>query len=450
MILFAHLFPFFFLFLHSIRLACFVGLRAGLGAHGTGRRHPERERNGGDESASSHRLLFRRGGSPTETPRRADSTGRAGFLQGASMPHSPILTTVVGSYPFPGWLEHVAEAGPRFGPDDVAEVHDDAVVTVAVIDQVRAGLDVITDGEQSRFDFNLSFYAYLEGIEREAATTRRYGPPAHDQRGKHAITGELAAPRGLGVVEEYQRLERLAPSGPRLKASIPGPYTLSGRLVPNGDYPDRYAVTEALLPIVRDELVRLVDAGCGVVTVDEPSMSCYAYREDVDRLVDIFNRTVEPVVDRCYLGAHLCFGNYKGRAVAPRSYAPMFPAFLSPGGRRDSRRDGEPGVLRARGHRRDRRDQGRRRRCRRCQELLHRASRGHRRADRPLPRADARRSTQRESRLRSFANGTMGSTRQAEEHGGRGASRPGRGLKPPISGPIIRQSPGEARLPLRR
>ena len=140
---------------------------------------------------------------------------------------------------------------------------------------------------------------------------------------------KLAAPRGLGVVEEYQRLERLAPSGPRLKASIPGPYTLSGRLLPNGDYPDRYAVTEALLPIVRDELVRLVDAGCGVVTVDEPSMSCYAYREAVDRLVDIFNRTVGPVVDRCYLGAHLCFGNFKGRAVAPRSYAPMFPAFLS-------------------------------------------------------------------------------------------------------------------------
>jgi 5-methyltetrahydropteroyltriglutamate--homocysteine methyltransferase len=244
------------------------------------------------------------------------------------MPHSPILTTVVGSYPFPGWLEHVAEAEPRFGPDDLAEVHDDAV-TAAVMDQVRAGLDVITDGEQSRFDFNLSFYAYLEGIEREAATTRRYGPPAHDQRGKHAITGELATSRGLGVVEEYQRLERLAPSGPRLKASIPGPYTLSGRLLPNGDYPDRYAVTEALLPIVRDELVRLVDAGCGVVTVDEPSMSCYAYREDVDRLVDIFNRTVGPVVDRCYLGAHLCFGNFKGRAVAPRSYAPMFPAFLS-------------------------------------------------------------------------------------------------------------------------
>lgn len=243
------------------------------------------------------------------------------------MPHEPVLTTVIGSYPFPGWLEHASGHLEGFGPDDVAEMRDDAV-TSAVMDQVRAGLDVITDGEQSRFDFNLSFYAYLEGIDREVAPPRRFGPPAHDQRGRHGIVGELAAPRGMGVVEEYERLARLAPSGVRLKASIPGPYTLAGRIVPNGDYPDRYAVTDALLPLVRDELVRLVEAGCSTVTVDEPSMSCYAHKEDPERLVDIFNRTVGPIYGRCYLGSHLCFGNFKGRAVAPRSYSPMFPAFL--------------------------------------------------------------------------------------------------------------------------
>ena len=93
-------------------------------------------------------------------------------------------------------------------------------------------------------------------------------------------------------------------------------------------YPDRYAVTEALLPIVRQELVDLVAAGCTEITVDEPSMSCYAYREDPVRFVDIFNRTVEPIVGKCLLSTHLCFGNFKGRAVGPRQYAPMFPAFL--------------------------------------------------------------------------------------------------------------------------
>ena len=43
------------------------------------------------------------------------------------MPHEPILTTVVGSYPFPGWLEACATEPERFGPNDVAEMQDDAV-----------------------------------------------------------------------------------------------------------------------------------------------------------------------------------------------------------------------------------------------------------------------------------------------------------------------------------
>lgn len=232
-------------------------------------------------------------------------------------------TTVIGSYPFPGWLEFAAQHLDEFGPADIAEMQDDAVIA-AIHDQVAAGLDVITDGEQTRFDFNLSFYGYLDGIDREQQTPRRFGPPAHDQRGKHQIIGPLKAPRGLGVVDEFQRLQRLAPPGPVLKASVPGPYTLSGRLAGR----NRYEITEELLPIVRAELEALVAAGCQEITVDEPSMSCYGYREDPRRFVDIFRRTVEPVIGRCRLSTHLCFGNYKARAVGPRSYRPLFPAFF--------------------------------------------------------------------------------------------------------------------------
>jgi 5-methyltetrahydropteroyltriglutamate--homocysteine methyltransferase len=239
----------------------------------------------------------------------------------------PLRTTVIGSYPFPGWLEFAAQHLDRFGADDLREMQEDAVIA-AVHDQVAAGLDVISDGEQTRLDFNLSFYGYVEGIEIEPAPPRRFGPPAHDQRGKHRITGELAAPRGLGAVAEFERLRRLSPCGLVLKVSVPGPYTLSGRLLPNDRYPDRFAITEALLPIVRDELAACVAAGCTEIAVDEPSMSCYAHREDPRRFVDIFNRTVESVRGHCRLSTHLCFGNYKARAVGPRSYAPMFPAFL--------------------------------------------------------------------------------------------------------------------------
>jgi len=243
------------------------------------------------------------------------------------MKERPLRTTVVGSYPFPGWLEFASSRLDELGSDDLAELIDDAV-TVAVHDQAAAGLDVITDGEQTRLDFNLSFYGFLTGIDMESQPKRRFGPPAHDQRGKHEVTGTLGAPRGLGAVDDFRRLERIAPVGPALKVSIPGPYTLSGRLVPNEQYKDRYAFTEALIPIVRRELELLVEAGCAEICVDEPSMSCYAWREDPARLVDIFNRTDATIRGRCRLLTHLCFGNYKARAVAPRRYAPMYPAFL--------------------------------------------------------------------------------------------------------------------------
>jgi len=217
------------------------------------------------------------------------------------VPHAPIETTVIGSYPFPGWLELASTHAGEMGPDDLEEAARDATL-VAAMDQVRVERQV----------------------EVEPAPRRRWGPPAHDQRGKHRLAGDLAAPRGLGAVEEFERLRELAPPGPALKASVPGPYTLAGRI----EHPDRWAVTDMLIPIVARELERLVAAGCERITLDEPSMSCYAWREDTARMVEVFNRTVAGVRGRCYVGTHLCFGNFKGRAVGRRRYAPMFPAFL--------------------------------------------------------------------------------------------------------------------------
>lgn len=242
-------------------------------------------------------------------------------------PHRPLQTTVIGSYPFPGWLEFASAHLDQFGDADVEELRTDAVIA-AVHDQLAAGLDVITDGEQTRYDFNLSFYGRLEGLDPRPASPRRFGPPAHDQRGKYEITGQLRSQHGLGAVAEFKLLQKIAPPGPVLKASVPGPYTLGGRINPGGIYKDRWDVTEALIPIVREELIQLVECGCHEITLDEPSMSCYAHREDPRRFVKIFAETVKPILGRCRLSTHLCFGNYKGRAVGPRQYAPLFPSFL--------------------------------------------------------------------------------------------------------------------------
>src|SRR6195256_2505580 len=239
----------------------------------------------------------------------------------------PLQTTVIGSYPFPGWLEFASAHLEQFGETDIEEFRADAVIA-AVHDQLAAGLDIITDGEQTRYDFNLSFYGRLEGLDPARSSPRRFGPPAHDQRGKYEISERLLSKHGLGAVADFKLLQKIAPPGPVLKASVPGPYTLSGRINPGGIYKDRWDVTEALIPIVRRELEQLVQVGCGEITLDEPSMSCYAHREDPRRFVEIFADTVKPILGRCRLSTHLCFGNYKGRAVGPRRYAPLFPAFL--------------------------------------------------------------------------------------------------------------------------
>src|SRR5438477_4840546 len=121
----------------------------------------------------------------------------------------PLLpATVIGSWAFPGWYakfcDDVARQPELFGADDRDEALH-AAVRLAVDDQLRAGADLITDGEMQRVDFNLGFYDYLNGLQRLPAA-RRWGPPAHDQRDKYLCVAPLTAPSGLGLVREFERL----------------------------------------------------------------------------------------------------------------------------------------------------------------------------------------------------------------------------------------------------
>ena len=89
------------------------------------------------------------------------------------MKSQPLRTSVIGSYPFPGWLEFSSQHLEKFGSADIAEMQDDAA-RVAIDDQLDADLDVITDGEQTRFDFNLSFYGFIEGFGRRVSVSSQY------------------------------------------------------------------------------------------------------------------------------------------------------------------------------------------------------------------------------------------------------------------------------------
>ncbi len=234
-----------------------------------------------------------------------------------------LQTTVIGSYAWPSWFITAVESirAGEYGPKDVEETLDDAV-DVAIRDQEEAGLDVISDGEMRRLGFfTADFYGRLSGLS-ELPPLRRLGPGGHDQRERYQALAPFEAPEGLGIVSEFAYARRR--TGRLLKVPCPGPYTLAGRIMPNAIYPDRMAVARQFSRIVNRELKAVVAAGAALIQLDEPSYA--VHKHSPKAFVELFNNTVEGV-DAC-IGLHLCFGNYIGRPVAHRVYAPLFPHIL--------------------------------------------------------------------------------------------------------------------------
>jgi 5-methyltetrahydropteroyltriglutamate--homocysteine methyltransferase len=247
-----------------------------------------------------------------------------------AQPHRPgaLSTSVVGSHAHPGWLDLAVAAAERgeLGPADIREVQDDAV-DVALRDQEEAGIDVVTDGEMRRVGFfTAEFYRHLTGVA-PLEPSRRLGPAGHDQQHRFAVLEPIAAPDGLGVVAELE-YARTRTSRP-LKVTLPGPFTLSGRLAygPGEVYPDRIAAAQAFVPILAAELDGLVAAGATCIQVDEPSPAIHP--EASDEFAALFNAAAAGVVGRVHLAAHLCFGNYSGRPLSKRVYRPVLAQALA-------------------------------------------------------------------------------------------------------------------------
>src|SRR6478609_5702960 len=236
-------------------------------------------------------------------------------------------TSVVGSHARPSWFVAGIAAAERgeFGPVDLEEMLDDAV-DLAVRDQEEAGVDIVSDGEMRRAGFfTAEFYRHVTGV-RALPPARRLGAGAHDQQHRFEVLEPIAAPDGLGVVAEY-RYAVTRTTRP-LKVTLPGPYTLSGRLTygPGQVYATRNAAAEAFVPILRAELDGLVAAGADFIQIDEPSPAIHP--EAPADFSALFNAAVAPVVGRARLGAHLCFGNYLGRPLAKRTYRPVLGPML--------------------------------------------------------------------------------------------------------------------------
>ena len=221
-----------------------------------------------------------------------------------------IPTSLVGSYAQPAWLLDRDKLRARFPPRVRAkelwrveagyleEAQDDAT-RLAILDQERAGLDIVTDGEMRRESYSNRFATALEGVDIDNPGTAldRSGHPNPVPR----VVGPIARRHPVQVRDvEFLR----AHTSRTTKMTVPGPFTMSQQA--QDDYygaPD--AVGMAYAEAVRGEIVDLFAAGVDVVQIDEPYMQA---RPEPARAygIDVLRRATEGIDGT--IAVHICFG----------------------------------------------------------------------------------------------------------------------------------------------
>jgi 5-methyltetrahydropteroyltriglutamate--homocysteine methyltransferase len=203
----------------------------------------------------------------------------------------PILpTTVVGSHGHPGWWHEgkaAYEAG-KWGTYDLEELFNDAA-DIAILDQERAGVDIITDGEVRRLDGYVdSYYSIIDGL-RPVPSARQAGPWGYDQQTRYEAVGKIQVPSGLGIVQEFAYLR--AHTTRATKATCAGSLTFGSRVRPGSAYKDVVEVSEQFAHVINEELKALVDAGAEFIQIDEPARGNVSGQE----MARLFNMATEGV-----------------------------------------------------------------------------------------------------------------------------------------------------------
>ena len=236
----------------------------------------------------------------------------------------PILpTSVVGSYAIPAWLwaawEKIEAGG--FGVMDVAETENDAVA-VAVRDQERAGLDLISDGEMRRQGFIVSIFKYFHGLE-PVEPRRKVGILSYDGHVLYEPVERITAPAGFGTLAELDYLRQVTTRP--FKITLPGPLTLATQIRKGGPYRDRVEIAADLATLINRELKALAARGARYLQLDDVYQS---FIMEPKRLVELYDRCFDGVtVDRRFW--HICFGTLEGFGFGERSYRPLFPTIAS-------------------------------------------------------------------------------------------------------------------------
>jgi 5-methyltetrahydropteroyltriglutamate--homocysteine methyltransferase len=222
-----------------------------------------------------------------------------------------ILTTTVGSYPKPKWVDRMRELRTetesddplrpdlRVGDDAWAEAADDA--SRLVIDEhERMGMDVIWDGEMRRNEMVEYFMHRIRGTEFHG----RVKVWGHNYFDKPSVVESVEYDEEW-LVGEFEFAKQVATRP--LKVPITGPYTL-GRFSFNEAYDTTEDLVLDLADLVRQEVENLVEAGARYVQIDEPAL---AMTPDDHAIVgEALEEIVRNVPEDVRTGVHVCYGDY--------------------------------------------------------------------------------------------------------------------------------------------
>ncbi len=236
----------------------------------------------------------------------------------------PILpTTLVGSYPQPGWLidrVSLAKQMPprvraqelwRVDPAGLDEAQDDATL-LAIRDQECAGVDIVTDGEQRRESYSNRFATALDGVDLDnpGKTPNRTG-------------GFTIVPRIVGKIRrrhpvEVRDVEFLRANTDRMiKMTVPGPFTMAQQCEDH-HYRDEEALAHDYAAAVNAEIKDMFAAGADVVQLDEPWMQARPEKAKAYGLAAL-ERALDGATGTT--AVHLCFGYAQMVKSKPSGYS---------------------------------------------------------------------------------------------------------------------------------
>ncbi|MFC7199267.1 methionine synthase [Halospeciosus flavus] len=214
-----------------------------------------------------------------------------------------LLTTVVGSYPKPTWLNRARDLyedeDAEFDGNDWEEAKDDAARLITE-EHERAGLDVVVDGEMRRNEMVEFFADRIEGYEFNGPV-KVWG---HNYFDKPSVAAEVEYDESW-LVDEYVYTADVAERP--VKVPITGPYTLASWSF-NEAYENEAELAYDLADLVNEEIEKLVDAGARYIQIDEPALATTP--DDHAIVGECLERIVAGIPDDVRIGLHVCYGDY--------------------------------------------------------------------------------------------------------------------------------------------